>query len=215
MNQHYPFINMPLPYDYDALEPHIDTKTMMLHHNKHLQAYIDNLNRALQPYEGLHNWTLKELICYNNRLPRQIRIAVGRNAGGVYNHRFYFDQLAPVNNEYPIGLLACAIYKKYGDYEKFAEEWKTQAKEVFGSGYVWLVVNANGCLEMIQTRNQETPLCRNLSPLLCIDVWEHAYYLKHYNDRASYVDDWLEVVDWHRAEELYAKATNKANKKCA
>jgi len=206
MNQHYPFELVPLPYAYNALEPYIDELTMRLHHDKHLQTYVNNLNAALESYPELHNWTIEQLLYYSERVPEKIRTAVINNGGGVYNHEFYFANLAPAaKNSAPRGNLLAAISAQFGSLDAFKAAFKAQALAVFGSGYAWLVVNKDGKLEIITTKNQDSvlPLCA--CPVLGIDVWEHAYYLKHYNVRADYIDDWFKVLNWQSAEQNFEK----------
>lgn len=203
MNEHYPFINPPLPYDYDALEPHIDTKTMQIHHDRHLQTYVDNLNAALKDYPQLHDWSLPQLLYNADSLPEAIQKPVKNNGGGVYNHIFYFEGMSTSANRSQAGMLYDAIVRVFGSAEKFYEEFKKKALSVFGSGYAWLVLDEGGMLKIVTTANQDTPIVQNLCPVAVIDVWEHAYYLKHYNQRAAYVDDWYNVVNWERAGEIY------------
>lgn len=205
MTQHYPFINTPLPYPYNAMEPYIDAKTMMLHHDKHLQTYIDNLNTALKDYPQFHNWTLEQLILNIPSLPEKLQTPVRNNGGGVYNHQFYFANLTSAIQSRPVGVLKDAINQKYGDFIGFQKQLTAAALSVFGSGYAWLVVNAEGALQIITTANQDTPLPLNLCPVLNVDVWEHAYYLKHYNLRADYIDDWFHVINWDQANANYLK----------
>lgn len=205
MNEHYKFINTPLPYSYNAMEPYIDEKTMRLHHDKHLQTYVDNLNNALSNYPQFHNWTLEQLIVNIPSLPEDIQTAVRNNGGGVYNHQFYFNNLINAAYSRPSGLLIDEIAKEFGSLEAFKKQFKTAALSVFGSGYAWLVVNAAGQLKIITTPNQDTPLPLGMCPVLNIDVWEHAYYLKHYNLRTDYIDDWFHVVNWDNANEHYKR----------
>lgn len=203
MNEHYKFINIPLPYAYNAMEPYIDEKTMMLHHDKHLQTYIDNLNNTLSKYPQFQNWTLEQLIMNVPSLPDEIQTPIKNNAGGVFNHQFYFSNLTPPAVSSPVGMLGEAIVNKFGSYESFQNQFKSSALSVFGSGYAWLVVDATGQLSIITTQNQDTPLPLGMCPVLNIDVWEHAYYLKHYNKRADYIDDWFHVVNWNNANSNY------------
>lgn len=203
MNEHYPFVNPPLPYAYDALEPYIDTKTMHLHHDRHLQTYVDNLNSALKDYPKLHNWSLEQLTYNVDRLPAAIRQSVRNNGGGVYNHIFYFNGISNSETRSQAGTLYNAIVQNFGSVEQFYDAFKKQALSVFGSGYAWLVVDQKGKLKIVTSANQDTPIAQNLCPVAGIDVWEHAYYLKHYNERAAYIDDWFNVVNWERSGELY------------
>lgn len=189
-NNQYPFINMPLPYSYQALEPYIDATTMYLHHEKHLQAYIDNLNKLLAKKPKLQTYTLQEL----TQLPDDI----GKNSGGVYNHRFYFEGLQPseriIHNQ-----LYKEIENQFQSFEIFQKIFKQTALSIFGSGYAWLV-SERGLLRIITTANQEVPCPKKMCPILCIDVWEHAYYLKHYNLRGDYIDNWFKVINWKTAQ---------------
>lgn len=205
MFEHYPFENRPLPYACDAMNPYIDEKTMRLHHDKHLQTYIDNLNRALAQYPQFQRWTLEQLILGVPSLPDEIQTAVRNNAGGVFNHRFYFDNLKNPSEGQPRGVLRAAIDLQYGSFPRFKDEFQKAALSVFGSGYAWLVVDATGALRIITTPNQETPLTLGMCPVLVVDVWEHAYYLKHFNMRADYIADWFAVVNWEQAERNYRK----------
>lgn len=201
MNQHYPFVNPPLPYAYDAMEPFIDTKTMQLHHDHHLQTYIDNLNETLKDYPEYHNLTLPQLLLNVDSLPKAIQTPVTNNAGGAYNHIYFFDHLKNPSKKAPTGELASRIIEEFGSYDNFKRKFKEKALSVFGSGYAWLVLDAFGKLQIITTANQKTPLPLNLLPLLNLDVWEHAYYLKHYNVRADYIDSWFQIIFWDLANE--------------
>ncbi|MGN0703580.1 MAG: superoxide dismutase [Lentihominibacter sp.] len=217
-NNYYPFVNLPLPYAYDALEPFIDEKTMMLHHDRHLQTYIDNLNNALKTSPELQKLSLEQLIRNASRLPEPLQTTIRNNAGGVYNHRFFFDGLkAPAGQKAateagadmtsaagstqenrPAGILA----QKLGSFDTFKDIFRKAALSVFGSGYAWLVTDG-GRLRIVTSQNQNAPIEQGLCPVLAIDVWEHAYYLKHYNVRVDYIDDWFRVVDWNQAEKKY------------
>ncbi len=206
-NVYYPFINLPLPYDYDALEPYIDTKTMQLHHDRHLQTYIDNLNAVLKENPQLQKFSLEQLIRGAHRLPRELQTQVRNNAGGVYNHRFFFENMTPSSQE-PSGEFANTIEKTFGGYETFEKKFTEAALSVFGSGYAWLVSD-RGKLRIVTSPNQNTPLEKGLCPILNLDVWEHAYYLKHYNRRADYISDWFHAVNWDMAEDNYRKCMEK------
>lgn len=208
MSEHYMFFNNPLPYAYNAMEPYIDEKTMKLHHDRHLQTYIDNLNKTLSEYPQFQDWTLEQLIMNVPSLPDEIQTSVKNNGGGVFNHQFYFSNLANSAASHPIGMLSESIKNEFGSYESFQNKFKTAALSVFGSGYAWLVVNAAGQLSIITTQNQDTPLPLGMCPVLNIDVWEHAYYLKHYNKRADYIDDWFHVVNWNNANRNYMRCFN-------
>lgn len=218
MNHCYPFINTPLPYGYDALEPFIDEKTMHLHHDKHLQAYIDNLNKLLKDAPTLQSFSLEELISCCLPVPRHLQISIRNNAGGVYNHQFYFAGMkpncrygrrGPDAREKGCGRknpAACSLFdamsRQFGSREIFQTQFKEAALSVFGSGYAWLVAE-NGRLKITTSANQDTPLSKGRRPILNIDVWEHAYYLKHYNVRAAYIDDWFHVINWSAAQEHF------------
>ena len=194
MNRHYPFSLPPLPYAYDALIPHLDSRTLAFHHDRHFAAYVDNLNRLLTPYPAYHNWPLAKLIMDWESLPDTIRQGVRKNAGGVYNHELYFNMLAPLPISTPDELLGGSIDRSFSGFEPFRAAMKKAAADVFGSGYVWLCVNADAQLSLVKTPNQDTPL--PLFPLLCTDLWEHAYYLQYQNRRGEYFDNWFMLVNW-------------------
>ena len=202
-----PFENTPLPYAFDALEPYIDARTMEIHHDRHLQAYIDGLNRAIAPFPALQNCTAARLAVLNAPALRCIRPALCRNAGGVFNHRFYFAGMTPDGSRrLPCGALQSAVLQTFGTQAAFEDAFTKAALGVFGSGYVWLVRDVAGRPRIITTANQDTPMARGLRPLLCCDVWEHAYYLKHQTRRADYAADWLRVADWARANDIFTGA---------
>ncbi len=198
MNEHktYPFELIPLPYEYDALEPYIDAATMQFHHNKHLKTYVDNLNNALKDYPEFHSWTLEELLKNLDKLPENIRGAVRNNGGGVYNHDLFFALMAPEGQEMP---------KKIADVFGGEAEWQKQMKAAalgqFGSGFAWLVQDQSGKLSITALPNQDNPLSVSLFPILPLDVWEHAYYLKYQNLRANYIDAWFHVINWSAVSE--------------
>lgn len=204
MNDHYPFELVPLPYPYNALEPYIDAQTMTLHHDRHLKTYVDNLNSTLEKYPAYHNWSLQRLIRENGRLPYQIQTPVRNNAGGVYNHNLYFSILNPGGTT-SAGQLETAVTGAFGSMEAFYAKLKETALGVFGSGYAWLVVNGAGRLRIVSTPNQDTPLPYNFFPVLDLDVWEHAYYLKYQNRRADYIDGFFHVLNLAEAEQNYLK----------
>ena len=201
-NEYYPFLNTPLPYGYGALEPYIDAKTMELHHDRHLQTYINNLNDLLAKNPGLQKLSLRQLITSANRLPPAVQTPLRNNAGGVYNHRFFFEGMTNPASPAPSGRLAAAIDRQLGGFDTFRDQFSKAALSVFGSGYAWLVVQ-NGRLRVVTTPNQNTPLEQGMCPVLNLDVWEHAYYLKHYNLRGDYITDWFSIVNWPKAEENY------------
>ena len=201
-NEYYPFTNLPLPYAYNAMEPYIDEKTMQLHHDRHLQTYIDNLNELLKNNPDLQKLSLQELILAVPRLPYGIQMGILNNAGGVYNHRFYFDILANPSGHRPVGTLGEAINRDLGGLEQFYKAFKKAALSVFGSGYAWLV-SYKGSLKIVTTPNQNTTLGMELCPVLNIDVWEHAYYLKYKNLRGKYLENIWQIINWAKVEELY------------
>lgn len=204
-NDHYPFVNTPLPYRYDALEPFIDEKTMHLHHDRHLQTYIDDLNHFLEENPSLQQFSLEELLSIWRRLPCHLQAPLRNNAGGVYNHRFYFDGMLPPGSHSSAPRLFESLSCQFGSPENFRAQFKEAALSVFGSGYAWLVLD-RGCLKIVTSSDQNTPLFHSRTLILNIDVWEHAYYLKHYNLRAAYIDDWFSVVNWDMAEARFAEA---------
>jgi len=204
-NNHYPFALPPLPYAYGALEPFIDEKTMHLHHDRHLATYVKNLNDTLKDYPALHCWSLEQLLYYIDLVPLEIQTAVKNNGGGVYNHTMFFNGLTPnlQDNGVPTGSLLKFIELDFVSFDKFKEEFKKQALAVFGSGYTWLGATKNGKVHIVNTKNQDTILPDNIYPLALIDVWEHAYYLKHYNVRADYIDDWFKVLNMDLVEKKF------------
>ncbi len=195
-------MNTPLPYGYAALEPYIDEKTMKLHHDRHLQTYIDNLNTLMEENPVLKQYTLEELLMNWCRMPQRIGIPVRNNAGGVYNHRFFFEGMGIRRKDFCDYEIIREIEKKFFSMQAFMELFKKTALGVFGSGYAWLVWEQKG-LRIMTTANQNTPNLAVQCPLLNLDVWEHAYYLKHYNVRAAYIDDWFQTIDWRRVEIRY------------
>lgn len=203
MKEHYKFELKPLPYSHDALEPYIDKETMHFHHDKHLQTYVDNLNKTLADYPDYQGWSLQELIKKQNQLPDAIRTAVRNNAGGVYNHQLYFDGMAKAGETKLSGSLAEAIDKCFGTYDEFIAQLKAAALGQFGSGWAWLVTDKGGNLQIVATPNQDTPLTMELCPVLLVDVWEHAYYLKNQNRRPEYFDHWTNVINWDEAQKNY------------
>lgn len=211
MNEHYPFSLIPLPYAYDALVPYIDEETMRVHHDKHLGTYVDNLNKALEGYPEYHSWSLDKLLYNIASLPAEIQTAVKNNGGGVFNHNLYFSVISPNVNEMPTGNLLTSINKKFGSYENFLNQLREKALSVFGSGYAYVVLTRNGDIMIITTKNQDTPLELNLYPMLPVDVWEHAYYLKHKNKRVDYINDLFKIINWKKVESIYNNFFNYNN----
>jgi len=196
----YPFKLQPLPYAHDALEPNIDTTTMQIHHGKHVQAYTDNLNKALEPHTSLHGLSVEQLLSDLSKLPTEIQAAVRNNAGGVFNHNLYFSILKK-GTTLKDGALKKAIEAKWGSLDKFKAEFKQAGVTQFGSGWAHLVKTSNG-LEIIKTPNQDTAIT-NGKTILNMDVWEHSYYLKYQNNRGAYIDSFFEIINWDAVEALY------------
>jgi len=193
----------PLPYAYDALEPYIETHIMELHHDKHQQAYVNNLNKALESHPKLMKESLEWLITSMDILPEDVRTAVRNNAGGDLNHSFFWDVMKKNGGGEPRGRVADAIKKQFGSFAAFQEDFTKAAKGVFGSGWAWLCFTKDGKLEVCFTPNQDSTLVRNSHPLLGLDVWEHAYYLQYENRRPDYIEAWWHVVNWDKVEENY------------
>jgi superoxide dismutase, Fe-Mn family len=196
----------PLPYAYDALEPHIDARTMEIHHTKHHQAYITNANKALEGHADLAAHSVEDLLRNFNNVPESAKNVLRNNAGGHANHSLFWQIMGPGAGGAPSGELADAINAKFGSFDEFKNQFKAAATGRFGSGWAWLVVSANGGLEIISTANQDSPLMEGHTPVLGLDVWEHAYYLNYQNRRPDYVDSWWNVVNWNKVAELYAAA---------
>ncbi|WP_071131758.1 superoxide dismutase [Enterococcus timonensis] len=194
-----------LPYDYSALEPTIDTETMKLHHDKHHQAYVTNLNKALENYPELSAKSIEELIANLNDLPAEVKTAVQNNGGGHYNHSLFWEMMAPNAGGKPTGDVAAAIDEAFGSFDDLKAEMKKAATGRFGSGWAWLVVDGDK-LAVVSTLNQDNPLTDGKKPILGIDVWEHAYYLNYKNVRPDYVDAFWNVVNWEKVNELFAAA---------
>lgn len=202
MNNHYPFQAVPLPYLYDALEPHIDMETLHFHHDKHYQTYVDKLNQLLEPYKQYHLLDLKELLTSIEDLPREIQTPIQNNAGGVFNHELYFSLMCKPNDDCAKNRMLGIIIEQFGSFEEFKADFKSAGISQFGSGYAWLI-SVNGKLSIEKTSNQNTPNLKHGNPILLVDVWEHAYYLKYQNRRADYLDNWFSVINWTKVEELY------------
>jgi len=202
----YPFKLPPLPYAYDALEPSIDKMTMQIHHDKHHQAYINNLNNALKEHEDLHQMSVVQLLRNLDKVPKNIQAVVRNNAGGHANHTMFWEIMGPEGSGKPEGDLARAIDETFGSFSKFQEQFSTAAKTLFGSGWAWLVGESGGKLSIVQKSNQDSPHLDGKYPILGLDVWEHAYYLKYRNERPRYVEAWWKVVNWKTAGERFARA---------
>ena len=193
----------PLPYAYDALEPHFDALTMEIHHSRHHQAYVNNLNAALEKHPELFEQSLEHLIANLGNVPEDIRTAVRNNGGGHLNHSLFWEILTPEGSKEPVGDLKSAIEATFGSFDAFKEKFAQAAATRFGSGWAWLVINAKGDLEVISTANQDHPSTDGHKAIFGLDVWEHAYYLKFQNKRPDYVSTWWHVINWSIAEEKF------------
>lgn len=204
MNDHYPFSLKPLPYAYDALEPYISEETLIFHHDKHLKAYVDKLNETLKPYPEFQDWSLKALIVYSDGFPQEIKTAVKNNAGGIYNHELYFDSMGPAKGSVPTGALKTAMDRSFGSYEGWKKQMKQYALSQFGSGWAWTTFDATCKFLVLNSPNQDVPAASILTPLLLVDVWEHAYYLQYQNRRDEYLDNWFQVINWDAVGARYS-----------
>ncbi len=196
----------PLPYDYNALEPHIDEQTMRIHHDKHHAAYVTNLNNALNSVPELQGKSVEELLMNLGSVPESIRTAVNNNGGGHYNHTMFWSIMGPNGGGEPSGALADAIRAAFGDFSSFKEKMNNAGMTRFGSGWAWLVLDKEGKLAVTSTPNQDCPLSAGSKPIMGVDVWEHAYYLKYQNRRADYLAAWWNVVNWNEVAARYQKA---------
>jgi Fe-Mn family superoxide dismutase len=198
-----PFTLPALPYAADALEPYIDKTTMEIHHGKHHNAYVTNLNKALESAPDLASKTVEELLAHNCAIvPEAIRTAVRNNGGGHINHSMFWQIMGPGAGGSPVGNLASAITGSFGSFDTFKEKFGAAATTRFGSGWAWLLKGASG-LEIISTANQDSPVMEGKSPVIGLDVWEHAYYLKYQNRRPDYIGAWWSVVNWEAAEKRF------------
>jgi Fe-Mn family superoxide dismutase len=195
----------PLPYDFAALEPHIDAKTMELHHGKHHQTYVNNLNAAIEKAPELAKKSLDELLRGVNTLPEAVRTPIRNNGGGHWNHSMFWQIMAPKTGGEPGGKLGQAITSTFGDFAKFREQLSAAGVGRFGSGWAWLI-NTGGKLSITSTPNQDNPLMDGQKAIMGLDVWEHAYYLKYQNRRPDYIQAWWNVVNWKEIESRYASA---------
>ena len=194
-----------LPYAYDALEPYIDEETMHLHHDKHHNTYVTNLNSAIEKYPELGEKTIEELLSDMDAIPTDIKTAVRNNGGGHANHSFFWEIMAPNAGGEPTGEIKEAINEAFGDFSSFKEEFKKAAAGRFGSGWAWLVME-NGKLAITSTANQDSPLMEGKTPILGLDVWEHAYYLKYNNDRPDYIAAFWNVINWDEVNKRFEAA---------
>ncbi|NWG35869.1 MAG: superoxide dismutase [Chloroflexi bacterium] len=191
-----------LPYAYDALEPYIDTRTMEIHHTKHHQTYITNLNNAIEKTPELAGKSLEELLSDLNAVPESVRTVIRNHGGGTHNHNLFWEIMGPNAGGVPGGELAKAINSTFGSFDAFKDEFTKAAIGRFGSGWAWLVKKGNG-LAVVSTANQDSPLSEGMTPILGIDVWEHAYYLNYQNRRPDYVAAWWNVVNWEAVAEKF------------
>lgn len=201
------FVLPALPYAYDALEPYIDEETMRIHHNKHHQAYIDNLIKALDKVPEFQPTSLESLLLDITHVPEDIREDVRNNAGGHYNHSLFWKIMKKDGGGKPVGLVASEINKTFGSFEEFQSLFNAQAKKVFGSGWAWLSVHKTGKLMLTGLPNQDSPLLYGEFPIMGLDVWEHAYYLHYQNKRPDYISAWWHVINWEQIEENYLAVT--------
>jgi Superoxide dismutase len=200
------FILPELPYAYDALEPYIDEQTMTIHHDKHHQTYVTNLNAALAKHPEINVDSVDELISDLDAIPEDIRLAVRNNGGGHANHSLFWQLMTPDSESQDKGAILEAINEEFGSFEAFKEAFAQAATTRFGSGWAWLVVDKDGKLSIMSTPNQDSPISEGLSPLLALDVWEHAYYLKYQNVRPAYIEAFFNLINWDKVNELYAAA---------
>ena len=194
-----------LPYAYDALEPVIDADTMRFHHDKHHATYVANLNKAQEAHPELFERSVEFLIAHLNHLPEDIKGAVRNNGGGTYNHTLFWEMMAPEGQTAFAGPVADKIKETFGSYEEFKKQFTDAAAGRFGSGWAWLVADGDK-LEILSTANQDNPLTEGKRPLLCLDVWEHAYYLKYQNRRVDYINEWFRIINWDFVNEQYKKS---------
>lgn len=202
----YPFTLPTMPYPYEALEPYIDARTMEIHHTKHHQAYIDNLNKALELHPELQQKTIAALLTSLAALPANVRAAIQNHGGGHKNHSMFWLMMTAEKQE-PSSFLATKIEQDFGSFATFKESFNNAAKSRFGSGWAWLSVNQENGLVVTSTANQDTPLSDGLQPILGLDVWEHAYYLKYQNKRVDYIDSWWHVINWQQVDRWYLDIT--------
>ncbi len=201
-----PFTLPDLPYKLDALEPYIDAQTMEIHHGKHHGGYVQNLNKALEGHPQLQDKSVEWLLRHIDTLPEDIRTAVRNQGGGHANHSLWWTIMGPHKGGEPKGAVAAAIRNTFGSFEEFQKKFQQAALSVFGSGWAWLAVRADHSLAIVTTPNQDSPYMQGLIPILGLDVWEHAYYLRYQNRRADYAAAWWHVVNWEEVERRYEEA---------
>lgn len=205
----YPFKLKKLPFEYNSLEPIIDTKTMQIHYNQHFNFYINKLNEVLKDYKKLQSFSLEKLIRNNKYLPIQIRNEIKNYAGGVYNHNLYFETLTSNSKGKPDGKLKKVIENSFNSLDEFVLRFKSTANRQIGSSYVWLLVDKFGKIAVTSSLNQDTPINTQMKPILCLDLWEHAYYLRYNNRKQDYIENWFKIINWNKVEENYLNATQK------
>lgn len=201
-----PFELPELSYAYDALEPHIDARTMEIHHTKHHAGYTNNLNSALESAPDLEGKSIKDILADLNAVPESVRTAVRNNGGGYANHKLFWKIMSPEGGGEPGGDLMQAIDSAFGDFASFKDQLSKTAVGQFGSGWGWLAVDGGGALTVLSTPNQDSPYSQGMTPILGVDVWEHAYYLNYQNRRADYVAAWWNVINWSEVEQRYHAA---------
>lgn len=203
MKETYPFKAKPLPYTYDSLEPYISTETLHFHHDKHYQTYVDKLNAALKDYPQFQNLSLENLLKNLNDIPEAIKTAVTNNAGGVYNHELYFAGMTAPSDSVVSNELTNEIINNFTSYEDWKNEMKNAAISVFGSGWAWLVKDNDNGLQIVTTKDQFVPDLNMYTPILLIDVWEHAYYLDYQNLKPNYADNWFKLINWEYLNDIF------------
>lgn len=201
------FVLPPLPYEYSALEPNIDLETMTIHHDRHHASYVQNLNEAIALHPELKGQTVQNLLLNLETIPEDIKNTVRNSGGGHANHTMFWSIMSPNSGE-PSGEIRNAINATFGDFETFKTQFNAAGKSVFGSGWVWLVANGDGSLEIATTPNQDSPLMEGKYPIMGNDVWEHAYYLKYQNKRGDYLNNWWNVVNWEAVNERFELASS-------
>lgn len=206
LEQTYPFSLPNLPYAPDGLEPHIDSQTMQIHHGKHHAAYVNNLNNSLANNTEYQDWSLEKLLTHSAKLPDLIRQSIINNGGGHTNHSFFWQIMHPAKlpSTQPSERLTVAINKSFNNFDNFQQNFTQSATTCFGSGWAWLLTDTSGALQTTNTANQDTPISLGLTPLLGVDVWEHAYYLKYQNRRADYVNAWFNLINWDQVNSIFA-----------
>ena len=207
LEEHYPFVAQPLPYEYDALLPVLDEETLHFHHDKHYQTYVDKLNATLADYPQLQQMSLTELLTSEDNilasLPEEARKSIHNNGGGVYNHQLYFDSMRSPAGQEPCGALEEALVRDFGSVRQWKEQMSQAATGGFGSGWAWLVSDQDGTLMVLTTANQDIPDLKLYTSIFPIDVWEHAYYLQYQNRRPDYVEGWHKLIHWKKAGRRY------------